>query len=53
MSQQALFAKQNIAFDDKEVKSVPYVPSLHPFVERMIGTICREYHDHTLIQEGC
>ena len=29
-----------------EVKSVPYVPLSHPFVERMIGTIRREYLDH-------
>jgi len=29
-----------------EVKSVPYVPLSHPFVERVIGTIRREYLDH-------
>jgi putative transposase len=29
----------------KEVKSVPYVPVSHPFVERLIGTIRREYLD--------
>jgi hypothetical protein len=27
---------------------VPYVPLSHPFVERLIGTIRREYLDHTL-----
>ena len=32
--------------DVKEVKSVPYVPLSHPFVERLIGTIRREYLDH-------
>lgn len=32
----------------KEIKSVPYVPLSHPFVERLIGTIRREYFDHTL-----
>ena len=32
----------------KEVKSVPYIPLSHPFVERLIGTIRREYLDHTL-----
>jgi putative transposase len=26
-----------------EIKSVPYVPTSHPFVERLIGTIRREY----------
>jgi transposase InsO family protein len=28
-----------------EVKTVPYVPMSHPFVERLIGTIRREYLD--------
>ena len=32
----------------REIKSVPYVPLSHPFVERLIGTIRREYLDHTL-----
>src|SRR4029077_20855868 len=31
-----------------EIKSVPYVPLSHPFVERLIGTIRREYLDQTL-----
>ena len=31
-----------------EVKSIPYVPVSHPFVERLIGTIRREYFDHML-----
>ena len=31
--------------DIEEVKSVPYVPVSHPFVERLIGTIRREYCD--------
>jgi putative transposase len=31
-----------------EIKSVPYVPLSHPFVERLIGTIRREYLDHAL-----
>ncbi len=26
-----------------QVKTVPYVPMSHPFVERLIGTIQREY----------
>ena len=30
------------------IKSIPYVPLSHPFVERLIGTIRREYLDHTL-----
>ena len=34
--------------DVEEIKSTPYVPLSHPFVERLIGTIRREYLDHTL-----
>ena len=31
-----------------EIKTLPYVPLSHPFVERLIGTIRREYLDRTL-----
>ena len=31
--------------DVTEVKTVPYVPLSHPFVERLIGTVRREYLD--------
>jgi len=31
-----------------EIKTIPHVPLSHPFVERLIGTIRREYLDHTL-----
>jgi hypothetical protein len=34
--------------DVKEIKTVPYVPLSHPFVERVIGTIRRECLDRTL-----
>jgi putative transposase len=30
------------------IKTVPYTPISHPFVERLIGTIRREFLDHTL-----
>jgi transposase InsO family protein len=30
------------------IKTIPYVPLSHPFVERLIGTIRREYLDRTL-----
>jgi hypothetical protein len=30
----------------EEVKSVPYAPISHPFIERLIGTVRREYLDH-------
>ena len=30
----------------EEIKTVPYVPMSQPFVERLIGTIRREYLDH-------
>ncbi len=33
--------------DVDEVRSVPYTPRSHPFVERLIGTIRREFLDHT------
>ena len=31
----------------EEIKSVPHAPMSHPFVERLIGTIRREYLDRT------
>jgi transposase InsO family protein len=33
----------------EEIKSIPYLPVSHPFVERLIGTIRREFLDHVLI----
>ncbi len=30
----------------EEIKTIPYTPVSHPFVERLIGTIRREYLDH-------
>lgn len=30
----------------EEIKSIPYAPMSHPFIERVIGTIRREYLDH-------
>ena len=35
-----------------EVKSVPYAPISHPFVERLIGTIRREYLDRVFFWSG-
>ncbi len=32
----------------EEIKTVPYVPLSHPFVERLIGTVRREFLDHVL-----
>ncbi len=31
-----------------EIKAVPEVPVSHPFVERSVGTVRREYLDHIL-----
>ena len=31
-----------------EIKTVPHVPQSHPFVERLIGTMRREFLDHGL-----
>lgn len=33
--------------DIKEVKTVPYVPLSHPFVERLVGSVRREFLDQT------
>jgi putative transposase len=30
------------------IKTVPYVPLSHPFVERLIGTMRHEFLDHVL-----
>ena len=35
-----------------EIKTVPYVPLSHPFVERLIGTVRREFLDHVLFWNG-
>ena len=32
----------------RDIKTVPYVPLSHPFVERLIGTVRGEYLDRTL-----
>jgi len=32
----------------ESIKSIPYTPRSHPFIERLIGTVRREYLDHTL-----
>jgi len=34
--------------DVKEIKTVPYAPLSHPFVERLIGIVRQEFLDHTL-----
>ena len=39
--------------DVDEIKTVPYTPLSHPFVERLIGTIRHEYLDHTLFWNAC
>jgi len=36
------------ALDIDEIKTAPGVPVSHPFVERLIGTVRREFLDHTL-----
>ena len=38
--------------DVEEIKTVPYAPRSHPFVERAIGTIRRECLDRTLFWTG-
>ena len=36
----------------EKIKSVPQVPMSHPFVERLIGTIRREFLDQTLFRNS-
>ena len=36
------------ALEVEEIKSLPYVPMSHPFVERLIGSIRRELLDQTI-----
>ena len=36
-----------------EIKNVPYAPRSHPFVERLIGTMRREFLDHVLFWSAC
>jgi transposase InsO family protein len=36
----------------EELKSIPFVPDSHPFIERLIGTLRREYLDQTFFWNG-
>ena len=36
----------------EEIKTVPFVPQSHPFVERVIGTLRREYLDCLFFWNG-
>ena len=36
----------------EEIKSVPYVPVSHPFIERLIGTVRREYLDRVFFWDA-
>jgi hypothetical protein len=38
--------------DIEELKSVPFVPRSHPFIERLIGTLRRRYLDPTSFWSG-
>ncbi|MGB5300520.1 MAG: integrase core domain-containing protein, partial [Thiogranum sp.] len=35
------------------IKTVPYTPRSHPFIERLIGTIRSEYLDHVFFWNAC
>ena len=35
-----------------EIKTVPFVPRSHPFVERLIGTVRREHLEHLFFWNG-
>jgi putative transposase len=34
--------------DVEEIKTIPHTPASHPFVERLIGTLRREFLDHVI-----
>ena len=36
-----------------EIKTMPYAPPSHPFVERLIGTMRREFLDHVIFWNAC
>jgi len=36
----------------EEIKTIPCTPASHPFVERLIGTVRREFLDWTLFWNG-
>ena len=36
-----------------EINTVPLVPLSHPFVDRLIGTMRREFLDHVLFWNAC
>ena len=36
----------------EELKSIPFVPRSHPFIEQLIGTLRREYLDQTFFWNG-
>ena len=38
-------------YEIKEIKSIPFTPISHPFVERVIGTTRREYLDHIIFAD--
>ena len=38
--------------DIEELKSTPFVPRSHPFIERLIGTVRREYLDQVFVWNG-
>ncbi len=40
--------RQHRILEIREIKSIPSVPLSHPFNERLIGTIRREFLDHIL-----
>ena len=40
--------RRTFGFEINETKTVPHVPLSHPVVERLIGTMRREFLDHVL-----
>src|ERR1043165_6514599 len=43
-------AGESAGLEGSEIKTVPYAPIPHPFIERLIGTLRRECLDQTLFR---
>ena len=44
--------RRSAVLEIDEIKTVPHVPLSHPFVERLIGAMRREFLDHVLFWNG-
>ena len=52
LAESELVRNRRFALIVRGIKTVPYVPFSHPFVERLVGTMRREFLDHVLLWNG-